>query len=92
MHRYADFEDVTLGPPEWDIADAGPEYTAAYAEAARRATPPQEDVLQGMTAARHLQLVASMALVPELLLLGTGLTPLVNAWRNSPFAGGFTGR
>ena len=89
--RYADFEDVTLGPPEWDIAGAGPEYTAAYAEAAGAAgvRPLQEDVLQVMAAARNLQLVACMALVPELPLLGTGLTPLLDAWRNSPFAGGF---
>jgi len=89
--RYADFEDVTLGPPEFDIAGAGPEYTAAYAEAASAAgvQPLQEDVLQVMAAARNLQLVACMALVPELPLLGSGLTPLLDAWRNSPFAGGF---
>jgi thiamine kinase-like enzyme len=91
---YADFEDVTLGPPEWDIAGAGPEYTAAYVEAAGAAgvRPLQEDVLQVMAAARNLQLVACMALVPELPLLGTGLSPMLDAWRNSPFAGGFASR
>ena len=89
--RYADFEDVTLGPPEWDLAGAGPQYTAAYAEAAGAAgvRPLQEDVLQVMSAARNLQLVACMALVPELPLLGTGLSSLLDGWRNSPFAGGF---
>jgi thiamine kinase-like enzyme len=92
--RYADFEDVTLGPPEWDIAGAGPEYTAAYAQAADAAgvRPLREDVLQVMAAARNLQLVACMALVPELPLLATGLSPLLDAWRNSPFAGGFASR
>jgi hypothetical protein len=92
--RYADFEDVTLGPPEWDIAGAGPEYTAAYAEAAGTAgvRPLQEDLLQVMAAARNLQMVACMALVPELPLLGTWLTPMLDTWRNSPFAGGFASR
>ena len=90
--RYADFEDVTLGPPEWDLAGTGPEYIAAYADAADAAgvRPLQQDVLQVMSAARNLQLVACMALVPELPLLATGLSSLLDAWRSSPFAGGFT--
>jgi aminoglycoside phosphotransferase (APT) family kinase protein len=88
---YADFEDVTLGPPEWDLAGMGPEYLAAYAEAAAvggvRAL--QEDVLRVMGAARELQLVACMALVPELPMLAGVFGPLLDTWRQSPFAGGF---
>jgi aminoglycoside phosphotransferase (APT) family kinase protein len=88
---YADFEDVTLGPPEWDLAGIGPEYAEAYNAAAGAAgvRPLQEDVLRLMSAARNLQLVACIALVPELPLLATGLSPMLEAWRSSPFAGGF---
>ena len=90
--RYADFEDVTLGPPEWDLAGMGSEYIAAYNEAAGAAgvRPLQDDVLQVMGAARNLQLVASLALVPQLPLLATWFGPLLDGWRSSPFAGGFT--
>jgi hypothetical protein len=88
---YADFEDVSLGPPEWDIAGVGPEYAEVYASAASAAgvRPLHEDVLRLMGAARNLQLVACMALVPELPMLETGLAPMLDAWRSSPFAGGF---
>jgi thiamine kinase-like enzyme len=88
---YADFEDITLGPPEWDVAGIGPEYAAAYDEAAGAAgvRTLQEDVLQLMSAARNLQLVACMALVAELPMLATGMAPMLDAWRNSTFAGGF---
>lgn len=90
--RFADFEDVTLGPPEWDLAGIGPEYASAYAEAAADAgvRPLQEDVLRVMSAARNLQMVACVALVPELPVLATGLAPMLDAWRSSPFAGGIT--
>jgi hypothetical protein len=89
--HYADFEDVTLGPREWDLAGTDPEYLEAYASAADAAgvRPLQEDVLSVMSAARNLQMVACMALVPQLPMLATGLAPMLDAWRGSPFAGGF---
>ena len=46
------------------------------------------EVLQVMTAARMLQMVSSLALIPQLPLLAEGLKPAVEAWRALPFAGG----
>lgn len=84
--RYADFEDVTLGPPEWDLALFGPAAAATYdAEAARRSLRVLEpDVQRAMDTARALQVVASLALVPQLPLLATGLMPMLELWRASP--------
>ena len=88
--RFADFEDVTLAPIEWDLAASTPGDVENYSrEASRlglRAIDPV--VLQVMTAARMLQMVASLALVPQLPLLQTGLRPAVEAWRGMPLAGG----
>lgn len=88
--RFADFEDVNLGPIEWDLAAGTPEDLENYArEASRRGLRPLDpDLLQVMTAARMLQMVASLALVPQLPLLAKGLEPAIEAWRGMPFAGG----
>lgn len=88
--RFADFEDVALAPPEWDLALAPPEDVERYtAEAARRGLPaPDAEVLRVMGAARMLQLVASMALVPELPVLGEWLPAQLETWRGTPLAGG----
>lgn len=88
--RFADFEDVNLAPIEWDLAAAAPADIDNYTrEAARRGLPTIDaNVLQVMTAARMLQMVASLALVPQLPLLAEGLRQAVEAWRGIPFAGG----
>jgi hypothetical protein len=81
----ADFEDTTLGPIEWDLASAGSEVLARYDAAAVEAggRPHDPDALRTMEAARMLQVVACFALVPELPLLGPGLTPFLDQWRAS---------
>lgn len=88
---HADFEDVTLGPPELDLALLTPEYVAAYDAAAAQlgARPLDPDVLRLMGAARNLQLVACLALVPELPVLASGLAASLEGWRQQPFAAGF---
>jgi aminoglycoside phosphotransferase (APT) family kinase protein len=84
--RFSDFEDVTCGPVEWDLAMMGPETNAAYDAAALRrglrATDPA--VQRVMDAARTLQFIACVALVPELPVLAQGLPPAIEAWRASP--------
>ena len=81
--RFADFEDVTCGPVEWDLAMMGPEATADYDAAARelgrRATDP--DVQKVMDAARTLQMIGCVALIPELPVLADGLAGLIDSWR-----------
>ncbi|MQA92803.1 MAG: phosphotransferase [Gemmatimonas sp.] len=88
--RFADFEDVNLAPIEWDLAMGTPEDIESYTrEASRRGYRGIDaDVLRVMSAARMLQMVASLALVPQLPLLAEGLQPSIEAWRGMPFAGG----
>lgn len=88
--RFADFEDVTLAPLEWDLALCAPADVEGYTAAAARRDAPTLDpaVLQVMNAARMLQMVASCALIPELPLLADGLAAPIAAWREMPVAGG----
>lgn len=87
---FADFEDVTLGPVEWDVAGFGPEAAAQYDAAASRIglRPLDREVLRVMDAARSLQGVASLALTAQLPSLPEWLGPWLEQWRSSPFAGG----
>ena len=86
----SDFEHVTLGPVEWDLAFAGLEGQAAYDAAAARLglRPLNERLLRVMESARMLQLVAYLALVPQLPMLAEGLRPSLEQWRTTPLAGG----
>ncbi|MGV0814383.1 phosphotransferase [Mycolicibacterium boenickei] len=84
--RFSDFEDVTCGPVEWDLALAGPTAVAEYDEAARalglRATNPEVQRL--VDAAATLTMISCVSLIPELPLLAEGLMPVVESWRESP--------
>lgn len=83
---FGDFEDVCLGPVEWDLAGHGPDATAAYDAAAgplgMRTIDP--DLQRVMDAARNLQMVACLSLVPQLPMLEQGLAPFLQQWRESP--------
>ncbi|MFD0890388.1 phosphotransferase family protein, partial [Streptosporangium algeriense] len=87
---YADFELVTLGPVEWDLAALGPEYEAAYDRGARRngTRPLNKEVLGFVNALGMLRIIAALTLVPQLPALEGYLKPAVDQWRAAPFAGG----
>ncbi|NYI03825.1 phosphotransferase [Allostreptomyces psammosilenae] len=87
---YADFELVTLGPVEWDLAALGPALESAYNRGARRngMRPLDEAVLGFVNAVGMLRAVACLALAPQLPPLVEYLTPAVDQWRTMPFAGG----
>ncbi|MDX3641801.1 phosphotransferase [Streptomyces sp. MB09-02B] len=87
---YADFELVTLGPVEWDLAALGPDHEAAYDRGARRngSRPLDQDVLRFVNAVGMLRIIASLTLVPQLPELVEYLGPAVEQWRTTPFAGG----
>ncbi|WP_282797437.1 phosphotransferase [Streptomyces sp. CC224B] len=91
---YADFELVTLGPVEWDLAALGPELTSAYDRGARRngMRPLDEDVLGFVNAVGMLRALACLTLAPQLPALVQYLEPAVAHWRTTPFAGGVSGR
>jgi hypothetical protein len=87
---YADFELVTLGPVEWDLAALGPVLESAYNRGAQRngMRPLNEDVLSFVNAVGMLRAIASLTLVPQLPLLMEYLKPAVDQWQTMPFAGG----
>lgn len=87
---YADFELVTLGPVEWDLAALGPEHASAYDRGARRngMRPLDAEVLRFVNALGMLRIVATLTLVPQLPQLMEYLKPAVDHWQTMPFAGG----
>ncbi|HJE60465.1 MAG TPA: aminoglycoside phosphotransferase family protein [Nocardiopsis listeri] len=89
---YADFEMLTLGPVEWDLAALGPECEAAYDRGARRngLRTLNPDVSRFVNAIGMLRAIAHLTLVPELPTLNEALQPAVEHWRTLPFAGGHT--
>ncbi|WP_433161775.1 aminoglycoside phosphotransferase family protein [Kribbella sp. CA-247076] len=87
---WSDFEDTTLGPPEWDMAGFGPELVTVYNTAAAALGRPllDERVQSVMDTARVLQLIVCTPLVPRLPALADGIRMFVGQWRDTPFAGG----
>ncbi|GAA1283885.1 phosphotransferase [Saccharothrix xinjiangensis] len=90
---YSDFELVTLGPVEWDLAALGPDLEAAYDRGAARNGLRSLDggVLRFVNAVGMLRVIACLTLVPRLPALEEYLKPGVEQWRTMPFAGGLTG-
>ncbi|MGW0981680.1 aminoglycoside phosphotransferase family protein [Streptomyces xiamenensis] len=91
--RYADFEMITLGPVEWDLAGLGPELEAAYDRGARDTgtRPLDGDVLRFVNAVGTLRVIATLTLIPRLPQLTEYLMPAVEQWRTTPFAVGWDG-
>lgn len=87
---YADFEDPTRGPVEWDLTLIGPDGEAAYNAAASERGMRQLDerLLLALGSARMLQVVACLAMVPRMPSLLEGLKGAMTFWRDTPFAGG----
>lgn len=83
--RFSDFEDVSLGPVEWDLAMLGPEAVAEYDEAAVRVglRPTDPQVQRLMDTARALQFISCATLVPQLPILADGLGTVIEQWRQS---------
>ena len=86
----ADFEEITCGPREWDLALVGPEGVHAYdQQAAKQGEPVTDPVVRRLAeAARLLQVVACLALVPQWPALAESLAPMLDLWRSTPVAGG----
>ncbi|CAM3223175.1 Aminoglycoside phosphotransferase domain-containing protein [Stackebrandtia soli] len=87
---FSDFEDVTVGPIEWDLTLTGDEAIAAYdaAATAKGSRPVDRKLLAVMESLRMLQVVACLTLVDELPILAEGLKPSIEQWRGMPLAGG----
>ncbi len=83
---WSDFELVTLGAVESDLALVGADALAAYDAAAvsMGLRPTDERVLRITEAAGRLAMVAALAMAPELPMLTSGIAPMVEQWRASP--------
>ncbi|MEZ7002266.1 aminoglycoside phosphotransferase family protein [Streptomyces sp. AD55] len=83
---YADFELVTLGPVEWDLAALEPEHAAAYNRGARRngMRPLDEEALAFVNAVGILRVIATLTLVPQLPELAAYLKPAIDHWQTMP--------
>lgn len=89
---YSDFELVCLGPIEWDLAGLPDELEQAYDHSAHTQGMREldRDVLAFVNAVAKLRIIATLALIPQLPELEDYLTPSVQQWKQSPFAGGLT--
>ena len=83
---WSDFELVTVGAIESDVAMMGPDEIAAYdaAAAALGLRPVDQRVMRVTEAAGRLAMIAVLAMAPELPLLLDGLAPVLDAWRAAP--------
>ncbi|MGH3823322.1 MAG: phosphotransferase family protein [Pseudonocardiaceae bacterium] len=81
----SDFEHVTLGPVEWDLAGIGSEGQAAYNAAATQLglRPLDKRLMRVMESAGMLQAVACLALAPQLPGLADSLRPVLEQWRQT---------
>ncbi|OLZ53012.1 hypothetical protein [Amycolatopsis keratiniphila] len=88
----SDFELVNRAPVELDLPAMGAEGVAAYNAAAEQLGLREADerVLKALGALAMLQGVACLAMAPELPMLLEGLKPMIEQWRETPFAGGLT--
>ena len=83
---WSDFELVTLGPVEADLALVGPEGQAAYDEAAAQLglRPLDEQALHVVESAAMLATVACLAMAPQLPMLVDAVAPQLDKWRATP--------
>lgn len=80
---WSDFELVTLGAVESDLAMTGPGAIAAYDAAAAALGLRRTDarVLRVTEAAGRLAMIAALAMAPALPMLVDGIAPMVEQWR-----------
>jgi hypothetical protein len=83
---WSDFELVTMGAVESDLAMIGPEGVAAYDEAATRLglRPLDDRALRVTDAAALLAVVACLAMAPQLPMLTDAVRPVLDQWREMP--------
>jgi hypothetical protein len=80
---WSDFELVTLGAVESDLAMRGPQGVATYdrAAVALGLRPTDARVLRATEAAGRLGMVPALAMAPELPMLIQAIAPMVEQWR-----------
>lgn len=86
---FSDFELITLGPVEWDLAALGPDLEAAYNRGAEshHLRPLDEDVLRFVNAVGAIRVIAYLSCADQLPAMVEFMKPFINQWRDSaPYA------
>ncbi len=83
---WSDFELITVGAVESDLAFVGPEDLATYDAAAARLglRPLDAGLLRVTEAAGQLAMIAALAMAPQLPMLVEGIAPMIDLWRSTP--------
>lgn len=83
---WSDFEMVTVGAVESDLALLGPDDVATYNEAATALglRPVDQRVFRITEAGARLAVIAALATAPELPPLAQAVTPMIEMWRATP--------
>jgi hypothetical protein len=86
---FSDFELVTRGPAEWDLAALGPELEAAYNRGATRNGLRTLDpaVLRFVNAVGAIRVIAYLSCADQLPAMVEFMKPFIDQWRdNKPYA------
>jgi hypothetical protein len=83
---WSDFELVTLGAVESDLAMVGPDDIEVYNAVAESHGLRRVDgrVLRITEAAGRLGMVAALAMAPQLPMLVDAVEPMMDVWRTTP--------
>lgn len=82
---FSDFEMITYGPAEWDLAGLGPEYEAAYNRGARKNGLRELDpeVLRFVNAVGAIRVIAYLSCAHQLPAMVDFMQPFINQWRDT---------
>lgn len=86
---FSDFELVTRGPVEWDLAALGPDLEAAYNRGATRngLRTLDERVLRFVNAVGAIRVIAYLSCADQLPAMVEFMKPFIDQWRdNEPYA------
>ncbi|MFS8099717.1 aminoglycoside phosphotransferase family protein [Lentzea alba] len=86
---FSDFELITFGPVEWDLAALGPELEAAYNRGADKngLRHLDENVLKFVNAVGAIRVIAYLSCADQLPAMVEFMKPFINQWRdNQPYA------
>ncbi|SER18210.1 Phosphotransferase enzyme family protein [Lentzea xinjiangensis] len=80
---FSDFELVTRGPVEWDLAGLGPELVAAYDRGAARngLRALDEEVLRFVNAVGAIRVIAYLSCADQLPAMVEFMRPFIDQWR-----------
>ncbi|MGW6446308.1 phosphotransferase [Lentzea sp. NPDC055074] len=82
---FSDFELITYGPVEWDLAGLGLEYEAAYNRGALKngLRELDKEVLRFVNAVGAIRVIAYLSVADQLPAMVDFMQPFINQWRDT---------